>query len=176
MYIKKIAIAGAVLLCSSLGAISSYAESFSISSPAFTDGGKLPKKYSCNGDDVSPPLTISGAPEGTKSFVLIMDDPDAPSGTWIHWVVYNLPGTTTEIAENAPKKHTWDDGTMQGRNSWSDANYGGACPPDGQHRYYFKVYALDKVLDLKKKSSLRKVKKAMKKHILAEAKLMAKYG
>lgn len=158
-----------------LGSLSAHGNNFSISSPVFEDGGKLPKKYSCHGDDTSPPLQISGAPEGTESLVLIMDDPDAPDGTWTHWVLYNLPGDTTELAETAPSDHTWDNGTMQGRNSWNDTKYGGACPPDGTHRYFFKLYALDKKLELKKKSSLRKVKRAMKKHILAEAKLMAKY-
>ncbi|MGH1487294.1 MAG: YbhB/YbcL family Raf kinase inhibitor-like protein [Cellvibrionaceae bacterium] len=177
MNVIRVSSLGIIFFFLTLFTISSYAEqTLTLTSSAFEHKGELPKKYSCNGDDISPPLTISGAPEGTQSFVLIMDDPDAPDGTWIHWVVYNLPGTTTEIPENAPTQHTWDDGTMQGRNSWSEAKYGGACPPDGQHRYFFKLYALDTVLDLKKKRSLRKVKKAMKKHIIAETKLMAKYG
>ncbi len=148
----------------------------SLSSSAFSDGSDLPEKYSCNGDNVSPPLSISDVPEGTQSFVLIMDDPDAPSGTWLHWVLYDLPSSTTEIPENASTKPIWEDGTMQARNSWGDAKYGGACPPDGVHRYFFKLYALDKKLELKKKTKLYKVKKAMKGHILAETKIMAKYG
>jgi len=152
------------------------AQAFSISSTAFSDGGDLPKQYSCNGADISPPISIKDAPEGTKSFVLIMDDPDAPSGTWLHWVLYNVPASVTEIPEKTSTKPVWEDGTMQGKNDWSDAKYGGACPPDGNHRYFFKLYALDTVLELKKKASLYKVKKAMKKHILAEAKMMAKYG
>lgn len=147
-----------------------------ITSSAFNEGDTLPTQYSCNGKDISPPLSFDNVPEGTKSFVLIMDDPDAPSGTWIHWVLYNLPADTQGLPENAPSEAVWSDGTMQGRNSWGDTKWGGACPPDGEHRYFFKLYALDTVLDLKKKSSLRKVKKAMKGHILAEAKLMAKYG
>ncbi len=177
MPIKNLLRSSICILFCTFSVLSNGAEpEFTLSSPAFSNGDKLPKQYSCNGKDISPPLTISGAPEGTKSFVLIMDDPDAPNGYWLHWLVYNLPGSTAEIPENAPTKHTWENGTMQGRNDWSQAQYGGACPPDGRHRYFFKLYALDKVLDLKKKASLRKVKKAMKKHILAKAKLMAKYG
>lgn len=156
--------------------LSSAAQALSISSPAFADGDNLPEKYSCNGEDISPPIVISDAPVGTQSFVLIMDDPDAPNGTWLHWVLYNVPANVTTISEQASTKPVWEDGTMQGRNDWSDAKYGGACPPDGTHRYFFKIYALDKVLDLKKKASLNKVRKAMKGHILAEAKMMAKYG
>ena len=157
-----------------MGVAANAEQTLTLSSSAFNNKDALPVKYSCNGDDISPPLTISGAPEGTKTFVLIMDDPDA--GSWLHWVVYNLPGTTAEIPENAPTSHTWDDGTMQGYNEWGQAQYGGACPPDGEHRYFFTLYALDIKLDLKKKASLRKVKKAMKGHILSETKLMAKYG
>ena len=156
--------------------LSTATQAFSISSSAFVDGDDLPKQYSCNGADISPPLTIKDAPEGTKSFVLVMDDPDAPNGTWLHWVLYNVPASVTEIPEKASTKPIWEDGTMQGKNDWSDAKYGGACPPDGKHRYFFKLYALDIVLELKKKANLFKVKKAMKKHILAEAKMMAKYG
>ena len=143
----------------------------SLSSSAFTDGGSLPKKYSCNGD--TPPLAINDVPAGTQSLVLIMDDPDAPSGTWLHWVLYDLPATTN-IVENVSTKPVWEDGTKQGKNDWSDAKYGGTCPPDGEHRYFFKLYALDKKLDLKKRARLYKVKKAMKGHILAETKIMAK--
>lgn len=154
----------------------SASQAFTITSEAFANGEELPNEYSCNGSDISPPLTISNAPEGTKSFVLIMEDPDAPNGTWLHWIAYNLPASTTTISENAPTNHTWDDGTMQGKNDWGDAKYGGACPPDGTHRYFFKLYALDKKLDLKKKASLRKVKKAMKGSVIAKTKLMATYG
>ncbi|MFT6387784.1 MAG: Raf kinase inhibitor-like YbhB/YbcL family protein [Cellvibrionaceae bacterium] len=177
MHIKKIVISGIVFFICTVTSLFTHAEStLTLTSPEFADGGELPQQYSCNGADISPSLTISGAPANTQSFVLIMDDPDAPNGTWLHWLVYNLPSTTTDIPENAPTTHTWDDGSMQGRNDWYEAKYGGACPPDGRHRYFFKLYALDIKLELKKKTSLRKVKKAMKGHILAETKLMAKYG
>jgi Raf kinase inhibitor-like YbhB/YbcL family protein len=166
-----------ILLVSLMGMFFSVAaQGLSISSSAFQDGGKLPQQYSCNGENVSPPIEITSIPEGTQSLVLIMDDPDAPSGTWTHWVLYNLPATISAIPEKASTKPVWDDGTMQAKNDWDDARYGGACPPDGIHRYFFKLYALDVKLDLKKKSRLRKVEKAMKGHILAKAKLMAKYG
>ncbi len=173
MFFKSLIIG---LLSAGFSLLVNAENTLSINSSAFTDGGKLPKQYTCNGKDISPPIAISGAPEGTQSFVLIMDDPDAPSGTWLHWLVYNLPANTTEIAEKSSKKPVWDDGTMQGKNSWDEARYGGACPPDGEHRYFFKLYALDTKLDLKKKARLGKVKKAMKGHILAETVIMAKYG
>lgn len=145
-----------------------------LSSSAFSNGGAFPEKYSCNGDDISPPLSISNAPENTQSFVLVMDDPDA-SG-FLHWVLYDLPADVTEIAEDASTKAVWENGTMQSRNDFGDAKYGGACPPDGEHKYVFTLYALDKKLDIKKKSSLRKIKKAMKGHVIEKVKLSASYG
>ena len=147
-----------------------------LQSSAFSNGAEIPRKHGYKQDNVSPSLTISGVPQNTQSLALIMDDPDAPGGTWLHWVLYNVPASVKEIPEKASTKPVWEDGTMQGKNDWSDAKYGGACPPDGKHRYFFKLYALDTVLELKKKASLYKVKKAMKKHILAETQMMAKYG
>lgn len=151
--------------------------SLKVSSTAFEHEGVLPKKYSCDGGDISPPLTIDNIPANAKTLVLIHDDPDAPDGTWMHWLLYDMPvtGTSVTLAEGAPKDAVWADGTMQGRNGWGDAKYGGACPPDGTHRYFFKFYALDTKLDLKKKRTVRKVKKAMKKHIVAKGELMASY-
>ncbi|MFT5117326.1 MAG: Raf kinase inhibitor-like YbhB/YbcL family protein [Kiritimatiellia bacterium] len=146
-----------------------------VSSKAFQHEGVLPKRYSCNGEDISPPLTVSNIPEGTKTLVLIHDDPDA--SYWMHWVLYDVPvtGDTVTLAESASTKAVWPDGTMQGYNGWGQASYGGACPPDGTHQYLFKFYALDAKLNLKKKRSAYKVKKAMKKHIIAKGELMASY-
>ena len=165
----------AVLLANST--LAQEVASLTVSSAAFEHEGTLPKKYSCDGDGVSPPLTVSNIPANAKTLVLIHDDPDAPSCTWMHWLLYDLPvtGTTVTLAEAAPKEAVWADGTMQGRNGWGDAKYGGACPPDGTHRYFFKFYALDTQLNLKKKRSLWKVRKAMKKHIIAKGELMASY-
>jgi len=150
------------------------ASALELSSTAFSNGGELPEQYSCNGDNVSPPLSISNVPDNAKSLVLIMTDPDA--GDYLHWVVYDLPADTKEIAEEAPTKAVWENGTMQGRNEWGEANYGGACPPDGSHKYIFTLYALDAKLGIKKKASLRKVKKAMKGKVIKKAKLSANYG
>lgn len=147
-----------------------------VSSPAFEHKGKLPKEYSCNGKDISPPLVVGNIPAGAKSLVLIHDDPDARD-LWDHWVLYNIPVTGSELTlvQDAPKDAVWEDGTMMGLNGWGNVGYGGACPPDGTHRYYFRFYALDTVLDLKQKRSSYKVKRAMKKHILAKGQIMAKY-
>ena len=129
-----------------------------LTSSVFKHKEKIPTKYTCDGDDVSPPLKIEEAPEGTKSFALIVDDPDAPVGTWVHWVVWNIPADTKDIAENTAP------GT-EGLNDFGKTPYGGPCPPSGTHRYFFKLYALDTELDLtdaKKKD----LEKAMDGHIL----------
>jgi Raf kinase inhibitor-like YbhB/YbcL family protein len=146
-----------------------------IRSSAFTDGGFIPGKYTCDGMDVSPPLQWSDVPEGTKSFALICDDPDAPVGIWIHWVLYNLPGSTRELAGNVPPREVLENGAMQGRNDFRRIGYGGPCPPRGVHRYYFRIYALDKSLDVDAGISKKELTGAMKGHILAEAQLMGKY-
>ncbi|MFX1532967.1 MAG: YbhB/YbcL family Raf kinase inhibitor-like protein [Promethearchaeota archaeon] len=143
---------------------------FKLTSPAFNHEELIPRKYTCQGEDVNPELHIEAVPEDTKSLVLIMDDPDAPIGTWDHWVVYNIDPTISKIPENSVPPNA-----MQGRNSWKRNNYGGPCPPFGTHRYYFKLYALDTVLNLPIKSNKKVVEGAMKGHILAEAVLMGKY-
>lgn len=139
-----------------------------ITSPAFENNQLIPAKYTCDGDDVNPPLTIEGVPEGTKTLALIIDDPDAPMGTWDHWIVWNIPATTTKIAENTVP------GT-EGVNSWRKRAYGGPCPPYGTHRYFFKVYALDTKLSLSPNSNKRDVEKAMQGHVLAEGELVGLY-
>jgi Raf kinase inhibitor-like YbhB/YbcL family protein len=140
----------------------------SVESPAFENNKLIPAKYTCDGDDVNPPLTIEGVPEGTKTLALIVDDPDAPMGTWDHWIVWNIPATTSKIAENTVP------GT-EGMNDFRKRSYGGPCPPSGTHRYFFKVYALDVKLDLSPTSRKRDVEKAMQGHVLAKGELVGLY-
>jgi len=151
--------------------------SFSMTSSAFTQGGTIPKKFTCDGPDVSPALKWSDAPADTQSFSLIMDDPDAPVGTWVHWVLYDLPAGTQELAENVAKQDELPGGARQGRNDFRKIGYGGPCPPPGNpHRYFFKLYALDAKLNLKAGATKADVEKAMKGHILGQAELMGRYG
>lgn len=142
-----------------------------INSSAFSDGEFIPARYTADGLDVNPPLQISGVPEGAKSLVLIMDDPDAPVGVWDHWLVFNIPPSVTEISENSTPA-----GAVVGKNSWGRTNYGGPAPPSGVHRYFFKLYALDSMLPLPVGATKAQVESAMKGHILAEAQLMGKYS
>ncbi len=147
-----------------------------VKSTAFEEGGMIPKQYTCDGMDISPPLAWTSVPEGTKSIALICDDPDAPMGTWVHWVLFNLPPDTKELPENVPPQKRLGNGAIHGINDFRKIGYGGPCPPSGTHRYYFKVYALDTEINLKAGITKRKLLKAMKKHILAEGQLMGKYS
>ena len=140
-----------------------------VKSPAFENNKRIPVKYTYDGADVNPPLTIEGVPEETKTLVLIVDDPDAPMGTFDHWVVWNIPAATRRIEENTVLG-------IEGMSSYRKHAYGGPCPPYGTHRYFFKVYALDTQLDLKLNSTKRDVEKAMKGHILAEGELVGLYS
>jgi Raf kinase inhibitor-like YbhB/YbcL family protein len=150
---------------------------FQIATTAFPADGTIPKKFTCDGPDVSPALSWKDAPAGTQSFALIADDPDAPVGTWVHWVLYNVPAGTTELAEGTDKKDELAGGALQGRNDFRKIGYGGPCPPPGKaHRYYFKLYALDAKLNLKSGASKSDLEQAMKGHILEQAQLMGKYG
>jgi hypothetical protein len=146
-----------------------------ITSSAFKDGDMIPAKYTCDEDDISPPLKWDTVPDGTRSIALINDDPDAPMGTWVHWVLYNLPPDKRELPENFPDDETLPDGTKQGVTDFGKTGYGGPCPPSGTHRYYFKIYALDSMIDsttlLDKKALVEK----MQGHILAQGQLMSKY-
>lgn len=142
-----------------------------LTSSAFQHNAQIPAKYTCDGENVNPLLAISGAPETTQSFVLIVDDPDAPMGTWDHWVVWNIPPVITEIAEsNVPH------GAVQGTTSFDDQKYGGPCPPSGTHRYFFKLYALDTMLQLPPSSRKAVVEAAMQGHILEKAELIGLYS
>lgn len=146
-----------------------------IESAAFTEGEMIPSKYTCDGEDVSPPLVWSIIPDGTKSFVLIADDPDAPMGTWVHWVLYDLPGDATSLPENLPSSKELKNGAKQGTSDFGNIGYGGPCPPGGTHRYFFKLYALDSKLNLEPGLTKAQLLKAMDGHILAQGELMGKY-
>jgi len=138
-----------------------------LTSPDFKHNGNIPKKFTCQGDDVNPPLVIENIPAGAKSLTLIVDDPDAPMGTWAHWVVYDIPVVSSIAGNSVPGK--------QGMNDFRRLNYGGPCPPSGTHRYFFKLYALDTLLNLKEGVKKRDLEKAMEGHILDKAELIGLY-
>lgn len=146
-----------------------------LTSSAFEEGGAIPSKYTCDGADVSPPLSWAGVPEGTESLALISDDPDAPMGTWVHWVLFNLPPDATELAENIPPGLTLPNGARQGETDFGRIEYGGPCPPGGTHRYYFRLYALDVMLDLDAGATKAELVDAMEGHVLDEGELMGTY-
>ena len=143
-------------------------DSLSVSSTSFKNKGMIPSEYTCDGIDISPSLDIKGIPAGTKSLVLIVDDPDAPMGTWVHWVVWNIPSKERIEENTAPG--------IQGKNSAGRNSWHGPCPPSGTHRYFFKVYALDKILDLSTSSGKNEVEKAIDGHILAKGETMGLYS
>lgn len=149
---------------------------FELTSTVFAQEEPVPAKYSCDGDNVSPPLQWSDPPDGTQSFALIMDDPDAPVGTWIHWVLYGLPADARDLPKAIPSDADLPDGSRHGENSWGRTGYGGPCPPSGTHRYFFKLYALDTVLDLEAGATKDQLLQAMEGHILAEIELMGTYS
>ena len=142
-----------------------------LKSSAFNQGEKIPVKYTCDGDDFSPTLEISGVPENTKSLVLIVDDPDAPVGTWVHWVVWNIQPKITKIEENTVPVNA-----IEGINDFGKHNYGGPCPPSGTHRYFFKSYALDKTLELDNNAKKSDVENAMRGHVIEQATLIGTYS
>ena len=144
---------------------------------AFHVGGTIPAQFTCSGENESPFLSWTQPPSGTKSFVLIVDDPDAPGGTWVHWVVYNLPGAARQLPEHVPAGQMVAGGGEQGSNDFPKNGYGGPCPPPGKrHHYYFRLYALDTTLPLPAAVHRQEVDLAMKGHILAQAELMGTFG
>jgi len=149
--------------------------SMTLNSTAFTQGNSIPARYTCTSEDISPPLSWDAPPAGTQSLALIMDDPDAPAGTWVHWVIYNIPASARGLTENIRPDAQLTDGSLQGKNSWGKLGYGGPCPPSGTHRYFFKLYALDTVLELKSGASKSALLAAMEGHILSYAELMGTY-
>ncbi len=145
-------------------------DALKISSPAFQNNGSIPSKYTCDGANVNPPLKIENVPAGTKSLALIVDDPDAPRGIWVHWVVWNIDPKIGEIRENTVPK-----GSIQGVNDFEKHDYGGPCPPSGTHRYFFKVYALDTLLNFSSDAGKAGLEKAMQGRILAQAQIVGLY-
>lgn len=148
----------------------------SLSSTAIEEGDRIPVKYTCDGQDISPPLLWGEPPQVTEAFALIVDDPDAPGGVFTHWVLYNLPANVHQLREGIPAQERLENGTLQGKNDFGRIGYGGPCPPRGPaHRYRFTIYALDKSLDLKPKASKKQLLDAMKGHVLAQGQLIGTY-
>jgi len=147
-----------------------------VRSSAFSEGGSIPSQYTCDGKDVSPPLSWSGIPAAAKSLALICDDPDAPAGVWVHWVLYDLPPSTSTLPEAVPARAEVAGVGRQGKNDFRKVGYGGPCPPSGTHRYVFTLYALDSKLDLAAGATKQDLLAAMRGHVVAESKLTGKYS
>jgi Raf kinase inhibitor-like YbhB/YbcL family protein len=150
---------------------------FMLRSSAFEAGSVIGRAYTCDGRDINPPLRWENPPGGTRSYALICDDPDAPMGTWVHWVIYNIPAAARELAEGLPAREKSPDGSLQGQNDFGRIGYGGPCPPRGKpHRYFFRLYALDAVPGLGPGATRKALLKAIEGHVLAQAELMGSYG
>jgi len=177
--VAAVALSGLALTVSSftpLEAQKNDAAQLQLTSSAFAEGTSIPARYTCDDKNVSPPLKWNGVPPGAKSLVLIADDPDAPAGTWVHWVLYDLPASTTELPEDLPAEQYVPGGAKQGLNDFKKPGYGGPCPPPGKaHRYLFKIYALDEQLGLKPGATKKIVERAMEKHILGNGQLLGTY-
>jgi Raf kinase inhibitor-like YbhB/YbcL family protein len=146
-----------------------------VTSPAFKEGDAIPRQHTCQGEDISPQLSWEAGPDGTKSIALIADDPDAPGGTFVHWVLYDLPGDVRELPEGLPRDEALSNGARQGMNSFRRLGYSGPCPPSGTHRYFFKVYALDAQTNLPAGKSKADLLKTMEGHVLAQGQIMGTY-
>lgn len=150
---------------------------FSLSSSSFKNGEKIPVQYTCDGKNISPTLSWTNPPKETESFTLMMHDPDAPSGVFTHWILFNIPKNVTQLPEGVPSKATLGNGAVQGKNSFNKIGYGGPCPPSGSlHNYRFHIYAVDRMLDLQAGASEGAVLNAIKNHVLGEAELTGKYS
>ncbi len=170
-------LSGFIVACSAAADKNGKVKTMELTSSAFKEGETIPAKYTCDARDVSPPLAWQGTPTNAKSLALIADDPDAPSGTWVHWVLYDLPAHVTELPEDVAKTQHIPQGATQGLNDFRHLGYGGPCPPPGKpHRYFFKLYALDTRLDLKPGATKKEVERAMANHVLAQGQLMGRYG
>jgi Raf kinase inhibitor-like YbhB/YbcL family protein len=144
-------------------------------SNAFRDGGVIPDKYAHNGRNVSPPLNWDGAPKGTKAFALVVDDPDAPSGDFLHWIIYDIPPGVSELPEGVPKSRELGNGARQARNDFGEIGYGGPQPPSGTHRYFFHLYALDEVIVVPPEARREQIENAIREHAIDECQIMGKY-
>jgi len=168
---RKLITSGAVVISlAASAALAAGGAKMKITSSAFQEGGTIPSKFTCDGSDTSPPLRITGVPSGAKTLVLIADDPDAPGGLFTHWLVWNTPPQTNSIAEGGAAKG------VQGTNDFGKSGYGGPCPPSGAHRYAFKVFALDRELDLRSGAKRSQLDAAMKGHIIAQGELTGRYA
>jgi Raf kinase inhibitor-like YbhB/YbcL family protein len=147
-----------------------------LTSTAFKEGQPIPATYTCKGVNISPPLEWSGVPKTAKTVAIICDDPDAPAGTWVHWVLYNLPADNIGLVESLPATENLKAGGFQGKNDSGKIGYDGPCPPSGTHRYFFKIYAMDAELSLKAGATKAEVEKAIEGHIVAQGQLMVTYG
>jgi len=147
-----------------------------VTSTAFKEGQPIPKQYTCDGINIAPPLEWTGVPKTAKTLAIICDDPDAPAGAWVHWVLYNLPADKIGLIENTPATETLPGGAVQGTNDFKKIGYGGPCPPSGTHRYFFKLYALDAELPLKPGATKADLEKAMEGHVVALGQLMGTYS
>src|SRR2546423_653414 len=168
---KTIIIIAYAMAAIALAAFGAGGGKMKITSPAFQEGGTIPEKFSKNGENVNPELRIEDAPADAKSLALIVEDPDAPVGLFTHWLVWNIDPKTAEIAENSVPK-----GALQGMNDYPNLGYGGPQPPSGTHRYYFKIFAVDRTLDLKSGAKRREVDAAMQGHVIAQGELMGRYS
>lgn len=157
----------------------SQSGSFHITSSAFLQGGQIPQKYTADGEDISPPFSWTGAPQNTKSFTITCEDPDASgsdSGAFFHWIIFNIPGDVNQLYGGITNQRTLDDGAKQGKNDMGTIGYSGPSPPSGTHRYTFKIYALDKMLDLEPGATKKQVNNAMQGYILGQTQITGKYG
>lgn len=167
---KAIIVGASVVVVAAIASFAAGGAKMKITSSAFQQGGNVPSKFSCDGANTSPPLQVSDVPSGAKSVVLVVDDPDAPSGLFTHWTVWNIPPQTSTIAEGSTPKG------VQGTNDFGKSSYGGPCPPSGAHRYYFKIFALDRGLDLPSGAKRSQLDAAMKGHVIAQGQLMGRYA
>ena len=166
----KVIVAGALVIALAIVSFASGGATMKITNSAFQEGGNIPSKFTCDGGDTSPPLQIAEVPSGAKSLALVVDDPDAPSGLFTHWIVWNISPQTNAIAEGSAPKG------VQGANDFGKSGYGGPCPPSGTHRYYFKIFALDRELDLLSGTKRNQLDAAMKGHVVAQGELMGRYS
>jgi Raf kinase inhibitor-like YbhB/YbcL family protein len=154
---------------------SSQKNEIKVTSVAFKEGQPIPRQYSCGGVNISPPLEWSGVPKTAKTIAIMVDDPDAPGGTWVHWLLYNIPADNIGFVENVPATETLKAGGFQGKNDFGKIGYGGPCPPSGTHRYFFKVYAVDAELPLKAGATKAELLKALDDHVVSQGQLMGTY-